>query len=424
MWRIPKGRFTRDVGTRFLVQGVGLCISLVTGAVTARWLGQEGKGLLSLTTLLPSFMGLFLGAGLMSANVYFIGSGRFGIRALTANSILVTIATTFIGFAIVALLIVTGAIERIVPNCPVELILVGFCMLPFGVLAAHLGSILQGLRCIKTLGVISIVQQTVALGLIVFLVAYMNLGVLGALVAGVAASLLSIALNTTAVLKEGGTLRPHFDLAVIKATLAYGIRGHVGNLLQYFNYRLDVFIVNFFMGPAEVGIYGVAVTMAEVLWFLPDAVGFVIFPKSAGTSTREMNTFTPRVFKYVLAFTAFSAAVLAIAAKPLIPLVFSKAFNASYMPMLALLPGVVLLGGAKVLTNEIAGRGHPGYNSLNAGVCLVITVIADLLLIPRHGAIGAAAASSIAYASTFFIALCCYRIISRRQVIAHAKEIQ
>ena len=31
-------------------------------------------------------------------------------------------------------------------------------------------------------------------------------------------------------------------------------------------------------------------------------------------------------------------------------------------------PGVVLVGGSKVLTNEIAGRGYPEYNSLAAGL--------------------------------------------------------
>jgi O-antigen/teichoic acid export membrane protein len=142
-----------------------------------------------------------------------------------------------------------------------------------------------------------------------------------------------------------------------------------------------------------------------MLFFLPDAVGFVIFPKSAGTSAREMNTFTPRVFKYVLALTVIGAVFLAIVAKPLIPLVFSDAFTPSYVPMLVLLPGAVLLGAAKVLTNEIAGRGHPGYNSRTAGFCLVIPVAADLLLIPRHGASGAAAASTLAYTASFLLAL-------------------
>jgi len=78
-----------------------------------------------------------------------------------------------------------------------------------------------------------------------------------------------------------------------------------------------------------------------------------------------------------------------------------------------LLPGVVLLGGAKVLTNEIAGRGYPHYNSVNSGLALILTVILDLVLIPRYGALGAALASSLAYTAIFFTAIGFYLNVSR-----------
>jgi O-antigen/teichoic acid export membrane protein len=418
MWQIPRGQFTRDVAIRFLMQGVLLGISLVSGAVTARWLGPDGKGLLGLTTLLPSFIALLLGAGLTSANVFFASNGRLSLRALTSNSVAAVILVTFLGVGLVLVLLATGAIERIVPNCPIELILIGLCLLPLSMFTSQMSCLLQGLRRIKTLAALSVIQQIAGLGLILFLIVYLGLGVMGALVAGILGAALAVVLNTRAVLKEGGTLRPRLDPAVVKTTLGYGIKNHVGNLLQYFNYRLDVFIVNIFLGPAEVGIYGVSVVLAEMLWFLPDAVSFVIFPKAAATSAKEMNDFTPRVFKIVLGISVIGGIGLALVSKPLIPLIFSDAFAPSYMPLLVLLPGVVLLGGAKVLNNEIAGRGHPEYNSINAGICLVITVVSDLLMIPQYGVVGAAAASSLAYAATFFIALGFYRKVSRKAAAA------
>jgi O-antigen/teichoic acid export membrane protein len=75
---------------------------------------------------------------------------------------------------------------------------------------------------------------------------------------------------------------------------------------------------------------------------------------------------------------------------------------------------VILLGGAKVLTNEIAGRGYPQYNSFNAGVALILTVIFDLILIPRIGILGAALASSISYTVIFFASVGFYLIASRK----------
>ena len=65
-----------------------------------------------------------------------------------------------------------------------------------------------------------------------------------------------------------------------------------------------------------------------------------------------------------------------------------------------------------MLTNEIAGRGYPHYNSLNAFLSLVITVIFDLLLIPRYGILGAAMASSLAYTVNFLAAVTFYLVVS------------
>jgi O-antigen/teichoic acid export membrane protein len=241
----------------------------------------------------------------------------------------------------------------------------------------------------------------------------LKLGLFGALLAPLASGALSLVVFGILLRRKGGVLRPRWNYSVARSTLSFGLRAHIGNVLQFFNYRLDMFILNCFLGPANVGIYVVSVKLAELLWYLPNAVSFVIFPKAAASSPEEMNVFTPRVFRTTLGLTALGAVGLAFVGRPVINFVFSSAFIGAYVPMLTLLPGVILLGGAKVLTNEIAGRGYPHYNSINAGLALVLTVVFDLLLIPRHGVIGAALASSIAYTGIFITAIGFYLAVSR-----------
>ena len=166
-----------------------------------------------------------------------------------------------------------------------------------------------------------------------------------------------------------------------------------------------MFIVNYFLGPAGAGLYSVSVRLAELLWYLPNAVGFAIFPKVAATGADKMNAFTPRVFRMTLGLTVLGALGLALLGKPIIQLVYSSVFESAYVPMLVLLPGVVLLGGAKVLTNEMAGRGYPLYNSVNTSLTLMVTVLLDWVLIPRFGIIGAALASTIAYITMFVMTI-------------------
>jgi O-antigen/teichoic acid export membrane protein len=66
--------------------------------------------------------------------------------------------------------------------------------------------------------------------------------------------------------------------ASVGAALSFGVRGQVGNIATLFNYRLDVFIVNYFLNPAQVGLYALGVVVSEGLWQIPRAAAVALFP--------------------------------------------------------------------------------------------------------------------------------------------------
>lgn len=414
MRRFLRGEFKQQVGATFLRQVVGLALAIGSSAIIARWLGREGKGTVALASLLPGMLALFLSAGLGAANVYFAGSGRMSVASLSGNSMAFALLGSIAGTAVVVVLAVSGALRRLVPGVPMKLMVVGMLIFPLGLVGNYLRTILTGLRRIIPLHIAGVCLDGMLFLMTLLLVAALQIGPLGGVLASLATGVAGVVALGFLVRREGGVFAPRWDREVMRATLGYGLRGHIGNVLQFFNYRLDVFIVNYFLGPADVGVYGVSVALAELLWYLPNAVGFVIFPKAASTKPQDMNLFTPRVFRITLGLTALGGVGLALFAKPLIAFVYSSAFIGAYPAMLALLPGVVLLGSGKVLTNEIAGRGFPHYNSINAGVALVLTVGLDIVLIPRYGIMGAAVASTISYSAIFVTAVIFYRLVSRR----------
>jgi O-antigen/teichoic acid export membrane protein len=176
--------------------------------------------------------------------------------------------------------------------------------------------------------------------------------------------------------------------------------------------------VNFFVGPAGAGIYSASVALAELLFQLPMAASAVLFAKSSASSHETMNRFTPKVFWIVLATSVAGAIGLAAVGPLAIRVIFSRSFDESYKPLLALLPGVVLVGAARVLNNDINGRGYPHFNSVTAGAGLVVTIALDLLLIPRMGVMGASVASTATYAVMFAFSVGFYLAVSRGKVKA------
>jgi O-antigen/teichoic acid export membrane protein len=414
MRHLLKGQFGQNVGATFVTQIIKLALGIANVAIIARFLGPEGKGMLALALLVPGMLGLFLSGGIEVANVYFAGSRRLDVPTLSANSVAFTILATIAGLGVAIGLGAAGWLKVIVPGVPVWILLIAMLGFPINLVNGFFSTILQGLQRIVTLNLISLFNGFLTLILTLLLVVVLRFHLLGALIATLVSALSSLAVVVFFLRREGGVFIPRWKHSVVRSTLSFGLKGQIGNMLQFFNYRLDMFILNVFLGAANVGIYTVSVKLAELLWYLPNAVGFVIFPKAAASKPEEMNIFTPKVFLITLGLTALGGLGLTLVGRPVINIVFSSLFSAAYVPMLVLLPGVVLLGGAKVLTNEIAGRGYPHYNSANSGLALVITVVLDLFLIPRYGVLGAALASSIAYIVIFLTAIGFYLTVSRR----------
>jgi O-antigen/teichoic acid export membrane protein len=410
---VLRSRYVREVATTLSSRGAALGVQVLTASITARWLGPEGKGMVALIILLPNMLSLFLNAGIGVGNAYYVGRGRVTAREATGNSIVFGLVASALGVAVMAGLTAFGLLEAIVPGVPLPYIFLGMIALPLLIFNVILGYVLYGLRRIDVSNVLNFIQTALVLPLMAVFVVWLKMGVLGAVIAQLTTMATVLTLTLFYLRREGCTFWPRWDATTGRLAMVYGVKGYLANLLQYFNYRLDTFFVNFFVGAAGVGIYGVAVSVAELLWQFPCAAAYVLFPKSAASDHETMNRLTPRVFWIVFGVTALSGVAMAIIARPLIRLVFSDAFLPSYAPCLMLLPGVVLLGAARVLTSDIGGRGYVHYNTFGSGITLVVTVIFDVLLIPRMGVMGAALASTISYTVNFLVSVAFYLAVSR-----------
>lgn len=183
----------------------------------------------------------------------------------------------------------------------------------------------------------------------------------------------------------------------IGSALSLGVRGQLGNLASFFNYRLDVFVVNYFLGPAQVGIYAVGVIVSEALWQIPQAAAVALGPRTVRTIDKGATEFTCLVLHQVLVVACISSAIMAICCPLAMRVVFGDHFSASVEVIWWLLPGVIALSLAKVTASDLVARGKPEFSSVFSSIALLVTVVLDLTLIPRMGINGAALASSAAY---------------------------
>ncbi|HUN62716.1 MAG TPA: polysaccharide biosynthesis C-terminal domain-containing protein [Candidatus Sulfotelmatobacter sp.] len=273
--------------------------------------------------------------------------------------------------------------------------------IPVAIVFNYLIALLTGLEQFRGRAVTAILQSAVGLLAFLLLVAIHRRSAASRIWGnwiGLAASALFavLLLRKIALSVDWKSITPRFDREV-RSALLVGLYGNFGNVASLFTYRLDVFVVNYFLDPTQVGLYAVGVTVSESLWQIPQAVATAVFPRTARTVDGDAASFTCLLLRQVLLLSCISGAALAVASPVLIPAVFGRRFAPSVPVIWWLLPGTIALGLGKIAASDLAGRGKTGYSSVSAIVALLLTLTLDLLLIPRMGIQGAALASSLAY---------------------------
>jgi len=87
------------------------------------------------------------------------------------------------------------------------------------------------------------------------------------------------------------------------------------------------------------------------------------------------------------------ASAIAVALPVGLPLLFGAGFAAALPAGLVLLAAVVAAAPGSIAGAGLSARGRPGLRSLSLAVAVAVNVVLLVLLVPAHGAIGAAVAT-------------------------------
>lgn len=185
----------------------------------------------------------------------------------------------------------------------------------------------------------------------------------------------------------------------IKLLLHTGVRYHLGLVATFLLWRIDVFLLNSRVSTADVGLYSLAVTLAELTSLIPSAVAQVTLRRQVDLSMEESSAFTARVVRLNLILSLAGFLGIATVGRYVIPFLYGSAFSGSVAPLIALGPGVVAVATARAVGGYLIRLNRPLVGSVINSGALVLNVALNIALIPSFGIVGASLASSIAYAA-------------------------
>jgi len=225
---------------------------------------------------------------------------------------------------------------------------------------------------------------------------------------------ISLVMTLVAVWRELGP-KWNPNLSELRTTLRYGIRDYPGILTEFINWRLDLMMLVGTASSSALGLYVVALRLADITSTLAGSVGDALLPEVAASKRADEAT---RVVTRSLRLTVCAHLLILIPLWIAAPYILRFAYGEGFVAVtnvlrLLMFASVVWSAGAIVISG-LNGLGHPGLSATARIAAAIVMVVALVTLLPTRGIQGAAIASITGYSVMFLVAL--FWLLHRRKI--------
>ena len=391
------GVLKRDVAATFTGSVIAMLVSVANSVILARVLGPANRGLLGLALLIPTIASTFCILGQEMVNATFGGLYKDKRSSLFQQSLIITLFGTAVSVLVICLFyfwlpINKGQFGKLDPNLVWLMCL--FC--PIVLLFRMLSGLVRGVGQIAFAAMLGVVRTGTVLVLLVVFLVWLRGGLKTAILISAVGPLGAIACSLW-ILRDYVTVRPsEFSGLLFKKSLGFGTQLSLATFAGFLVYRVDQGILGYYVSIEQVGLYIVAVGLAERLKLLPNSIAMAFLPRLANDLTNRQSQ-VPMVFRCTMIVSAGSMLVVGILGVPMIILLFGWDYSGAIPSFLLLLPGLAAIGGSSILASDLASREKPRYSVWVGYLALGVCIILNFWLIPRIGIAGSAVASSVSY---------------------------
>jgi O-antigen/teichoic acid export membrane protein len=415
----PRRHLGAGAAMSVLAQVGPLVAAGVLSVVLARTIGPSGNGRYVLLATLVGISSMVVSLGLHSGITYEVSRRRWSVARAFRTSYRVGLLLGLVG--------VLGGLgffaltrHTVFAGIDVGVALLALSSLP-PVLAYEYGAVILLARE-RYEGYAALVIAHAAAVMVVGAGLAIPFGLTGAVVGLPASAVLGAIVGVRLLAREADRDVTLDSGDSLPRAVRFGLQSWAANLLQQVNYRVDVVILGGFASAAAVGVYSVAVTITGIAWVLPQALQTVLFPRAASldesavtgeVSAAESDAAVAKAVRHGVLLALPTALFVALLLLVAVPLLYGGKFQQTTALGFVLLPGVLLIGVAKILGSAVSGRGYPRYALFGGAITMPLTLGLYFGLIPPFHAWGAAAASSISYAFTALLGVFFFRRVTR-----------
>lgn len=393
-------------GINLAIKLLGAVCGLVAMILLARFLGPAGFGEYSYLVALVGLLAVPAQVGLPNLVIREIGKVIHKGAGTEAGRIWHW-ANRLVGkMALVLLGVMVGALTVLPhPDIGWGTALLSLPLIPLVALSSIRSAALRGIGRVNLAQVPELLARPASLLVLVAgFVLFADLPLSAELAMGfnLAATFIAFALGATwlrrhlpATESGGADLAPGTRNAWIRASIVLG----VATSLQMLNSNIDVLMLGALREAADVGIYRSASNVTSYLLFGIMSVTVVIMPQVIPLLEEEdrenLRRLLRRASGLMLGVTVIGALAILVLGRFIFGTLFGPDFLPAYTAALCLSLGPLVIAFAGPVSMLLNMSGEETWTAVSSALSLAINVVANLVLIPRFGMIGAAIATVV-----------------------------
>lgn len=397
--RRPVFAVAQAVGTQVLIAG----INILTGVITARVLGPEGRGIYTAVTTWPLLLATLAFSGLGSAVVFRMRKFPEKAGSVAAGGLLLGAAQSLIaigvGMAVVPALMgpqytdTTVSLARI---CLVSTLVNSTYML--------IKQSFAGIGAFKPFNLANLWPQLLYLIALLSILSFASVTATAAILALLGTGALAVFTTLPKFLR---LVRPRLQgsFTEVRELAAYAVRAAPMDIVFALATNADRLVLIPLLPASELGFYAVAFSFSRVIQLVQPAIASVVFSHMAGQSESRGKQLHDYALRFLLAGLVGGVGILWLAGRPLLVFTYGPQFAAANTIFRLLLVEATLGALSQVTMQLFLSRDRPGIVSAIQVLILCVSMGAMLVLVPRYGATGAATGLVIAGALRWLLLL-------------------
>lgn len=388
-------------------------LQFLTAIMVARVLGPDGKGMLAILTGLTAIVASLIGLG-MPSGVAAVYHRQPDVRAsLIATALSITAATSLLVIGLYfwagpRILLAIVSQQDLAAFDSSWVLLAVLTVLPTA-LTAVIDVTLILSDAMRTYSVRAAVSGLLTVVITWVLTLELGWGLTGALVGYAVGSSVGVAVFLHWLARQRGCGGWWISVRSALTLLHVGVQQYAISVIALVSKRIDVFLVASLLSVEQAGFYAAGILVPLAIVIVPRATMWPMVSVLSRTDSRRGSDSVTGISGLQVAVMLLLSASLGLAAPWLVRWLFGEAFLPSTPSFRWALLGVPFTPLTVTVNAILTARGRPGLSILSAAIGTSIQVALAVLLIPRWGAHGGAAALSANFIVTALIQLALVR---------------